>query len=409
MTLDSTKTHVAVLAFPFSTHAAPLFAIISRLSSAARNTHFSFFNTSKSNNSIRSSSFKQNVRHNLNVYDVWDGVPEGYEFAGKPQEEIELFMKAAPESFLKSVVAAVVETGREVSCLVTDAFFWFAAEMAEDMGVPWVAFWTAGPASLSTHVYTDTIRNKIGDEGVFINSFQELDPIISNDLNSKFNKYLNVGPFNLISPPPPPPQPPIISKASGCIPWLDKQKVASVAYISFGSVTVPPSDELVALAEALEAISVPFIWSLRDNLKVHLPNGFLEKTKMQGMVIPWAPQSDILRQGAIGAFVTHCGWNSFLESVVGEVPMICRPFFGDQRLNARMIKEVWEIGVRVEGGVFTKSGIMKSLDLVLLQEKGKRMREKMKGLKELAEIAIGPKGSSTENYDTLLDVISKSK
>lgn len=104
---------------------------------------------------------------NVKAYDVWDGVPEGYVFVGKPQEDIELFMKAAPESFLRSVKAAVAEMGREVSCLVTDAFFWFAAEMAEEMGVPWVPFWTAGPNSLSTHVYTDLIRETIGIGGTF--------------------------------------------------------------------------------------------------------------------------------------------------------------------------------------------------------------------------------------------------
>lgn len=82
----------------------------------------------------------------------------------KPQETIhermELFTKAAPVEFRKGMEAAVAETGREVSCLVSDAFFWFAAEIAEEMGVAWLPLWTAGPASLSAHVYTDLIREK---------------------------------------------------------------------------------------------------------------------------------------------------------------------------------------------------------------------------------------------------------
>lgn len=233
---------------------------------------------------------------------------------------------------------------------------------------------------------------------VFINSFEELDEVVTDDLKSKFQKLLNVGPFNFASPPPPAPD------GNGCLPWLDKREPASVAYISFGSVIVPPKEELVAIAEALEGSRVPFIWSLGDNVKPNLPKGFLDKTKTQGKVVPWAPQTDILSHSSVGVFVTHCGWNSLLESIAGGVPLICRPFFGDQRLNGRMIQDVWEIGVKVEGGVFTREAMEHCLDMVLSQEKGERMREKIKLLKKLATEAVGPSGSSTENFKLLLDV-----
>ena len=76
-------------------------------------------------------------------------------------------MKVAPENFRKGMEVAVEGTGRKVSCLVTDAFFWFAKEMAEENGVPWLPFWTAGAFSLSSHVYTDLIREKLGVGGNF--------------------------------------------------------------------------------------------------------------------------------------------------------------------------------------------------------------------------------------------------
>lgn len=96
---------------------------------------------------------------------MWDGVPEGYAFSGKPQERIELFMTAALESLRFNIESAVAETGRKVSCLITDAFFWFGGEIAQGMGVPsWIQFWTAGPCSLSAHFYTDLIRQQIATE-----------------------------------------------------------------------------------------------------------------------------------------------------------------------------------------------------------------------------------------------------
>ncbi|XP_020251617.1 UDP-glycosyltransferase 78D2-like, partial [Asparagus officinalis] len=77
------------------------------------------------------------------------------------------------------------------------------------------------------------------------------------------------------------------------------------------------------------------------NLLNPLPAGFLDRTVDRGIVVPWAPQVDVLAHEAVGAFVTHCGWNSVLESITGGVPMLCRPFLGDQMLNARAVAHVW--------------------------------------------------------------------
>ncbi|KAK5802837.1 hypothetical protein PVK06_030462 [Gossypium arboreum] len=90
---------------------------------------------------------------------------------------------------------------------------------------------------------------------------ESVHPDRTTDLKSKFKQYLNVGPFILATPPPSAPDP------YGCLTWLNKQKPATVVYISFGSVVTPPLNELVALAEAVEASQVPFIWSLRDKSK----------------------------------------------------------------------------------------------------------------------------------------------
>jgi UDP:flavonoid glycosyltransferase YjiC (YdhE family) len=53
--------------------------------------------------------------------------------------------------------------------------------------------------------------------------------------------------------------------------------------------------------------------------------------------VPWAPQAAVLRHAAVGAFVTHSGWGSVTEGMAGGVPMACRPFFGDQLMNARAV------------------------------------------------------------------------
>ena len=85
--------------------------------------------------------------------------------SGNPAEGVGLFLKEAPANFKRAMEVAVAETGRKISCLVTDAFLWFAADMAEEMGVPWVPFWIAGLSALCVHLHTDAIRQTMGVRG----------------------------------------------------------------------------------------------------------------------------------------------------------------------------------------------------------------------------------------------------
>ncbi|KAH7859798.1 hypothetical protein Vadar_005586 [Vaccinium darrowii] len=447
----SKDRHVAVLPFPFSTHAAPILSIIRRFASASPDVTFSFFSIPQS---IQTLFPSENPDSNIKPYVVSDGVPEGYVFSGKHHEDINLFLAAGKESLKAGMKAAEAEIGRRIDCVVADAFLWFTQELAEEMGVPWITLWVSGACSLSAHCYTDLIRETVGMHdiagreneivkfvpgfsevrlgdlpsgvvygnlespfsmmlynmgqvlhkatAVAINSFEELEPEHNKVLESKFKKLLNCGPFNSISPPPPPSS--NLDKY-GCIPWLDQHKTRSVAYIGFGSVATPPPVEIAALAEALEASGTPFLWSLRDNFKKHLPEGFLKRTSELGKIMAWAPQVQVLAHSSIGVFINHCGWNSVLESIVAGVPIIGRPFFGDHQVDTWMVENVWKIGVRVEGGVFTKSGTMSALELVLSQEKGKELREQTGKYKEFALKAVGPKGRSTQNLNTLLELV----
>lgn len=157
------EPHVAVLVFPFATHAGLLFGLVQRLARAAPNVKFTFFNTAKSNHSLFSNL--STVASNIIPYDVYDGVEAGYVFSGKPQEDINLFLAVAADEFRRGVEKAAVDSGRKITCLVADAFLWFSCDLAQEFGVPWVPLWTSGACSLSTHIYTDLIRQTVGFEG----------------------------------------------------------------------------------------------------------------------------------------------------------------------------------------------------------------------------------------------------
>ncbi|CAN4118834.1 unnamed protein product [Withania somnifera] len=431
--MTTPQLRIAILAFPFGTHAAPLLTLVQKLTPfLPSNTLFSFFNTSNSNTSIFS---KAPNKENIKIYNVWDGVKEGND-TPMGREAIELFIQSTPSNFVKSMKEAEEETGVRFSCIISDAFLWFSGELAEKMNVPWIAFWTAGSCSLSETLlkipgFLSTVRisdmppevvaenlegpmssmlynmalNLHKADAVVLNSFEELDPIINKDLKSKIQKALNIGPLVLQS------SKEVVhldanSDESGCIRWLDKQKEKSIVYLSFGTVTTLPPNEIIAIAEALEAKRIPFIWSLRENGVKILPKGFLERTEEFGKIVSWAPQLEILAHSSVGVFVTHCGWNSILEGISYGVPMICRPFFGDQKLNSRMVESDWQIGVQIEGGSFTKSGTMSALDTFFNGDKGKTLRQNVEGLKERALEAVKQdNGSSTENFKVLVDLV----
>ncbi|XP_031253943.1 anthocyanidin 3-O-glucosyltransferase 2-like [Pistacia vera] len=442
------QKHIAVLTFPFTSHVAPLLSLTQRLSQAAPELIFSFFSTPQSN----ASHFPKDGKFdNIKPYDVDTGLPEGYVHKGQgpPRVAVEYFLKATPGNFQRAIQTAVVETGMEISCLISDAFLWFAAEMAKEMQAPWLPFWTGGLRPLLVHLETDNLRQQLGINGpgdqtleflpgfstiravdlpdgvvsgsidspfsvmllrvgkmlpnataVAINSFEELDITVVDTIKSRLKIFLNVGPLILTSPPPPD------SDKYGCLEWLNGRETSSVAYISFGSVVTPSPSELAALAEALEENRIQFLWSFRGNPEEHLPKGFLERTSAYGKIVPWAPQLKILEHSSVGVFVTHGGAKSITESIIGGVPMICRAFFADQGLNQRTMETVWGIGLGVEGGNFAKDRILEALEAILYSEKGKMMREKVAALKRLAFQAVEPGGRSTANFNSLIEIIT---
>ena len=71
------------------------------------------------------------------------------------------------------------------------------------------------------------------------------------------------------------------------------------------------------------------------------------RTRTRGLIVSWAPQLEVLAHPAVAAFLTHCGWNSVLESLSmgGGVPMLCWPDMADQMVNRRLLVDVWRVGL----------------------------------------------------------------
>ncbi|XP_058723085.1 flavonol 3-O-glucosyltransferase UGT89B1 [Vicia villosa] len=135
--------------------------------------------------------------------------------------------------------------------------------------------------------------------------------------------------------------------ANDIVSWLDKREDRKVVYVCFGSQTILTKEQTDAIAFGLSKSGVHFIWSIKEDAKTEN-----ELVVGRGLVIRgWVPQVLILRHRAVGAFLTHCGWNSVLESVVAGVSMLAWPMTADQYVNATLVVDELKVGKRVcEGG-----------------------------------------------------------
>jgi hypothetical protein len=131
--------------------------------------------------------------------------------------------------------------------------------------------------------------------------------------------------------------------------WLNMQPPSSVLYIAFGSYATISAAQILELAEGLEASNQSFLWvvrtpdqpsdsssSSRHASGLVLPPGFKEHTKARGLCVSgWVPQKRILQHPATGGFLSHCGWNSTMESICEGVPLLAWPLRAEQHLNCR--------------------------------------------------------------------------
>jgi hydroquinone glucosyltransferase len=245
-------------------------------------------------------------------------------------------------------------------------------------------------------------------DGVLVNTFYEMEPAAVDDFRQAagegaFPPVFPVGPFVRSGTAEP--------GNSACLEWLDRQPTGSVVYVSFGSGGSLSVEQTAELAAGLEASGYRFLWVVRmpsmeyegehgrgkDNPLAWLPEGFLERTRDKGLAVAaWAPQVRVLSHPATAAFVSHCGWNSTLESVSCGVPMVSWPLYAEQRMNAVVLEGSVGTALPVrpsvrdvdgDGEVVSRGEIADAL-------KGRAVRRQAGDMQQAAAHAWAPEGSS---------------
>lgn len=214
-----------------------------------------------------------------------------------------------------------------------------------------------------------------------------------------------------------------LGKRHKSLEWLDKQAQDSVIYVSFGTTTSFSDEEIRELANGLENSKQKFIWVLRDADKgdifdgevrrVELPEGFEERLGEKGLVVrEWAPQLEILAHPATGGFMSHCGWNSSMESITMGVPIAAWPMHSDQPRNATLIIEVLKIGISVRdwehrGDPVTSSSIETVIRKLMASDEGDEMRKRAAKLGDDVRRSVEKGGVTRMEIDSFIAHITR--
>ncbi|CAL5083009.1 unnamed protein product [Urochloa decumbens] len=289
-----------------------------------------------------------------------------------------------------------------VTCVVADGLMQFAWDIAEELGVPAIAFRAASAASFLAFLSVprlielgelpfpegggdldEPLRGVPGMESflrrrdlpmqcrsdqdpllkvvvaatvhsckaraLMLNTTASLEGPSLAHLAEETRHVFAVGPLHAMSP-----APAVATSLwrhdDGCMAWLDGQADRSVVYISLGSLAVISHEQFTEFLFGLVAAGYPFLWTLRSDMLGASQDAALREAlaafgEDRALVVAWAPQRDVLRHRAVGSFLTHAGWNSVIEGVAEGVPMVCWPFFGDQQINSRFMGAVWRNGL----------------------------------------------------------------
>ncbi|GFP81914.1 beta-d-glucosyl crocetin beta-1 6-glucosyltransferase [Phtheirospermum japonicum] len=314
--------------------------------------------------------------------------------------------------------------------VIYDVFQPWAAKIAHSQRIPAVYFSIFGAATLSYVHHQHTFGKKVGfpigtvrfedgelkslevlfeylyanihdvDQDFLFGCFKQSSDVVliktSNGIEEKYMEYLSsLSGKKLV------PVGPLVSdyikkddvEKSEIIRWLDDKKRHSTAFISFGSEYFLSGAEIGEIARGLEMCAdVNFVWIIRfpaesnSLLEGTLPEGFLERTRVRGVVVTgWAPQAEILGHPSVGGFVSHCGWSSVTESLHFGVPVVAMPMKLDQPINGRMLSETGggvEVRRNGEDEVYKGEEIAKGIREVFGEESGERLRRRARELSE---------------------------
>eukprot|EP00253_Pinus_taeda_P012513 PITA_12513 len=410
--------------------------------------------------------------HNLGLdirsAQISDGLPLDFDRSARFNDFMRTVDNMGGE--LERLLHNLNKVGTAISCVIADTILPWSFEVTRKLGIPWISFWTQptflysiyyhahlledlrhslyegtadeesisidfipGVPTLETRDLPSFIRETDADsqyildllfksfqvsreaDWVLGNSFDDIEskavslnpPVLhvgpllpSGFLNGEHSKDLSVGTSILAQ--------------FDCSEWLDAKPTCSVIYVSFGSLIHATMAQLEEIAMGLKDSGQFFLWVLRPDIVSStvsdcLPDGFLDEIERQGLVVPWCNQLQVLSHPSVAGFITHCGWNSMLESISLGIPMIGFPFWADQFTNCKLMADEWKIGYSLNGGsqagdnrLILRENISNAMKK-LFSDEGTEVKKNVEALRDCARTAVRDGGCSDKNIESFVE------
>ncbi|KAK7339513.1 hypothetical protein VNO77_20184 [Canavalia gladiata] len=361
---------------------------------------------------------------------------------------LDRFWQIGPKTLVE-LLEKFAKSSYPIDCLIYDSFMPWALEVAKRFGTVGVVFLTQTMAvnSIYYHVQLGQLRAPLTKQEIFLpalpqlllkdmpsfffnyleypvfldflvgqfsnidkadwilcNSFYELEKEVANWTVKIWPKFRTIGPSipsNFLDRQTKDGEDYGVAQFTSeeCMKWLDDKPKGFVVYVSFGSMAELSEEQMEELAYGLSDSGCYFLWVVRASEETKLPKDIGKKSE-KGLVVTWCPQLKVLVHEAVGCFVTHCGWNSTLEALSLGVPMVAMPLEADQSTNAKLIVDVWKMGIKApvdEKHVVSREALKHCIREILESERGKEMKRNAMQWKNLAAGAVSEGGSSHRN------------
>ncbi|KAG6427441.1 hypothetical protein SASPL_111688 [Salvia splendens] len=454
--MASKKPHAIMVSFNLQGHIVPFVNLAIKLASKGITVTFAHLEfvhqqISQSQNSTQTDLFAAARASGLDIHytTISDGFPLDHDRSANIDEWIANYRDRFPEN-VDELVRYLLQSDPSFNYfLVADTFCAWSEKIAEKYGLVNVSFWTEPALVFSLYYHLELLREKghvpvngrretvdyvpgirsintrdfmsyfhdteleVLHEYIFqafdvvktadfvlCNTVEELEAETISALRKK-QPFYAIGPLF----------PPDFAVSNSLMPeassgeWLNSKPPGSVLYVSFGSLATIDRRVILEIAGGLLVSGVNFVWVVRPGMVESggggvLPEGFEDVTRDRGVVVPWCSQKEVLCSRAIGGFLTHCGWNSILESVWCGVPMICYPLFTDQITNRKVVVDDWRVGINLcEGEHINKEEVAEKIEFVLSEKRSEELRKEIEKVRSTLEDAVTVNGSSERNFD----------
>ncbi|KAL1544841.1 UDP-glycosyltransferase 74F2-like [Salvia divinorum] len=425
---NTQKPHILAIPYPSQGHVNPMHQFCKRLVFKGAKTTFALTKFIIKSFNPKSDS--------VAIETISDGFDEGGFGQAADVSDYLMRMEQAGSKTLEDLIQSYQSSNNPIDCIVYDAFLPWALEVAKKYDIKGAAFFTQAcvvnyvyyyahhgllelpvtaastpvelpglppldlpdlPSFIYKHgtypAYFEMVLSQFSNlekaDFVVVNTFYKLEEKIVDSM-TKVCPLLTIGPtlpssyldgriendnkydINLFKP----------EDCTRIMHWLEKKAARSVVYIAFGSMDNLPKPQMEEIAWGLRNSNFDFIWVL-----------------------------EVLSSKAVGCFFSHGGWNSTTEALSLGVPMVVMPQWTDQTTDAKLVQDIWGVGVRVrvgKDGLVGREEVEGCLREVMEEERGKEMKRNASKWRDLAKEAVAEGGTSDLDIFNFLNKLATS-